>query len=94
MALSIENQETKALAAEIAELTGESEQEAVLQALRERRGQLGRGAPERPKPSTLEEALHRMETEIWPLLPNRRRGQPPMTKAERAKLLGYGPDDD
>jgi hypothetical protein len=41
----------------------------------------------------MEEMLHFMETEIWPLIPNR--GGPPMTKAERAKLLGYGgPDED
>jgi hypothetical protein len=50
-------------------------------------------APRGSKPRTLEEALDHMEREIWPLLPNRRRGLPPMTKAERAKLLGYGPDD-
>lgn len=94
MALNIENQETEKLAAEIAELTGESEEEAVLRALRESRKRLGAPGPRRPKPGTLEEALHHMDTEIWPLLPNRRRGQPPMTKAERASLLGYGLDDD
>lgn len=94
MALNIENQETERLAAEIAELTGETEEEAVLRALHESRKRLSTRRPRRPKPRTLEEALHHMETEIWPLLPNRRRGQPPMTKAERARLLGYGPDDD
>lgn len=93
MALNIENQETEKLAAEIAEIAGETEEEAVLRSLRERRERLGARAPRRPKPRTLEEALHHMETEVWPLLPNRRRGLPPMTKAERAKLLGYGPDD-
>jgi antitoxin VapB len=93
MALSIENEETRRLAAEIAELTGESVEEAVLRALRERRERLGARAPRRAKPRTLAEALRHMETEVWPLLPDRRRGLPPMTKAERAKLLGYGPDD-
>lgn len=91
MASSDDKRETEKLAAEIAQLTDESEEEAVLRPLREWREQLG--APRRPKPKTLEEALHVMETRIWPLLPNRRRGCPPMTKAERAKLLGYGPDD-
>lgn len=93
MASSEDNREIEKLATEIAKLTGESEEEAVLRSLRERRERLGTRAPRRPKPKTLEEALHHMETEIWPSLPNRRRGQPPMTKAERAKLLGYGPDD-
>jgi antitoxin VapB len=95
MALSIENRETEKLAAEIAELTGESEEEAVRRSLRERRDRLGTAArPRRPRPRTPEEMLHYMETEIWPLIPEERRGGPPMTKAERAKLLGYGPDDD
>lgn len=93
MASSDDIRETETLAAEIAALTGETEEEAVLRALRERWERLGGPAPCGTKPRTLEEALHHMETEIWPLLPNRRRGQPPMTKAERAKLLGYGPDD-
>lgn len=95
MALKIENRETQKLAAEIAELTGEGEAEAVAQALRERRDRLR--PPARPRgrrPRTLEEMLHFMRTEIWPLIPERRRGGPPMTKAERAKLLGYGPDED
>ncbi len=63
MALNIENEETEKLAAEIAELTGETEEEAVLRSLRERRGRFGARAPRGPKPRTLEEALHHMETE-------------------------------
>lgn len=95
MALSIENRETEKLAAEIAELTGESEEEAVRRSLQERRDRLE--PPERPrgrKPKTVEELTHFLETKIWPLIPEERRGRPPMTKAERAKLLGYGPDED
>jgi antitoxin VapB len=97
MALSIENQETERLATEIAELTGVTEEEVVLRSLRERRERLGSTrpkGPKGPKPRTLEEALHHMETEVWSLLPDRRPGRPPTTKAERAELLGYGPDDD
>jgi hypothetical protein len=94
MALNPENQETERLAMEVAELVRESEEEAVVRALREWRERRASPTPQRPKPRTLEEALQVMETEVWPLLPNRRRGRPPMTKAERAKLLGYGPDDD
>ncbi|MCW2987394.1 MAG: Rv0623 family protein transcription factor [Solirubrobacterales bacterium] len=92
MALSIDNEETEKLAAEIAKLTGESEEEAVRQSLQERRDRLGPPPGQGGRrPRTMEEMLHFMETEIWPLIPNR--GGPPMTKAERAKLLGYGPDD-
>jgi antitoxin VapB len=90
MALSIENRETEELAAEIAELTGESEEEAVRRSLQERRDRLG--PPTRPRgrrPRTTEELLHFMETEIWPLIPNR--GGPPITKEEKEEILGYGP---
>ena len=94
MALNIENRELEKLAAEIAKLTGESEEEAIRRSLRERRDRLG--PPPRKsgrRPRTKEEMLHYLETEIWPLIPEEHRGRPPMTKAERAKLLGYGPDD-
>ncbi len=94
MALNIENEEMEKLAAEIAELMGESEEEAVRQALREKRDRLGLPPRSGRKPKTLEEALRYMETEIWPFIPKERRGGAPMTKAERARLLGYGPDED
>ena len=90
MALSIENEETEKLAAEIAQLTGESEEEAVRRSLRERRERLEpRRRPRGPRPRTAEELLHFMETEIWPLIPNR--GGPPITKEEKEEILGYGP---
>jgi hypothetical protein len=93
MALNFGDEETRKLAAEIARLAGESEEEAVRQALRERRDRLAvhpGGERRRPKGGL----RHFMETEIWPMLPADQLGGPPMTKAERAKLLGYGPDDD
>jgi antitoxin VapB len=94
MALDFRDKETEKLAAEIAALTGESEEEVVRQSLRERRDRIE--PPEQSsgrRPRTMEEMLHFMETEIWPLIPEEHRGRPPMTKAERAKLLGYGPDE-
>jgi hypothetical protein len=102
MAPKFQDKEIEQLAAEIAKLAGGSEKEAVRQALRERleRLELQSGTPTktgarpRPRPRTMEEMLHFMEEEIWPLIPEENRGRPPMTKAERAKLLGYGPDDD
>jgi antitoxin VapB len=94
MALNFKDRETEKLAAEIAALTGESEEEAVRQSLRERRDRLEPQAEAEGKPKSKEEMLHFMETEIWPLIPEDQLGRPPMTKAERAKLLGYGPDED
>jgi antitoxin VapB len=91
MALSIENRETEKLAAEIADLTGESEEEAVRRSLRERRDRLDLEHAHRPRrrPRTKEELLHFMETEIWPMIPNR--GGPTITKEEKEEILGYGP---
>lgn len=102
MAFDFEDEEIERLATEIAKLSGESETEAVRQALRERRDRLElasaeanrKGGKPRRRPRTMEEMLHFMETEIWPLIPEEHRGGPPMTKAERARLLGYGPDDE
>lgn len=92
MALSFKDKETEKLAAEIATLTGESEEEAVRQSLRERGERLGLSARRgrRPRPRNLDEMLHYMETEIWPFIPNR--GGPPITKEEKEEILGYGPN--
>jgi antitoxin VapB len=89
MALNIKDQETEKLAAEVAELAGESKTGAVREALRQRRDrlELERGGKEKRRG----DLRQFMETEIWPLIPEEERGKPPMTKAEREKLLGYGP---
>jgi antitoxin VapB len=93
MALNFENEETERLAAEIAKLAGESEEEAVRQALLERRDRLqAESGRKRRRPRTKEEILHFMEREIWPLIPERNRGGPPITKEEKEEILGYGPE--
>jgi antitoxin VapB len=94
MALNFGDKETEKLAAEIAKLAGESEEEAVRQALLERRDRLQAGVAGKKKrrPRTKEELLHFMETEIWPLIPAENRGGPPITKAEKEEILGYGPE--
>lgn len=100
MAPKFDDEEIEQLAAEIAKLAGESEEEAVRQALRERleRLKLGTapaartGAKTRRRPRTREEFRRFMETKIWPLIPEEHRGRPPMTKAEREEILGYGPE--
>lgn len=91
MALNIKDSETEKLAAEVAELTGESKDDAVREALKERRDRLALGESGRPKKKRNTRRF--LETEIWPLIPDEERGRPPMTKAERAELLGYGPEE-
>jgi antitoxin VapB len=90
MALNIEDEGVERLAAEVAKLTGESETETVRQALSERRDRLGPEGGERRRPE--DGLLHYLETEIWPNIPDEVLDRPPMTKAEKEELLGYGPD--
>jgi len=93
MASNFRDEETEKLAAEVARLAGESKEEAVRQALLERRDRLRAESGEKGhRPRTKEEMLHFMETEIWPLRPARNRGGPPITKEEKEKILGYGPE--
>ena len=90
MALNIKDKETEELAAEVASLTGESKTGAVRQALRERRDRLAmQSAGERRRPGSLRRFL---ETEIWPLIPEEDRGQPPLPKEEVEDILGFGPE--
>jgi hypothetical protein len=98
VALSIEDRETEALVAKIASLTGESEADAIRIAARERVERLELEAPKPRRaddPRRSPEAFrHWLETEIWSLVPAEALGGPPMTKAERAELLGYGADEE
>jgi hypothetical protein len=100
VALSIEDRETEALVAKIAAMTGESEADAVRIAARERVERLELEAPKpRPRreddPRRSPEAFrHWLETEIWSHFPPESLGGPPMTRAERAEALGYGPDEE
>lgn len=92
MALHIKDTETEKLAAEVAEMTGDTKTGAVREALREKKRRLEvRSAEreERPKQSLREY----LETEIWPHIPEGELGKPPLTKAEIAEALGYGPEE-
>lgn len=89
MALNIKNPETEKLAAEVAEMAGESKTGAVTKALEERRERLRLRAGGPGKPRSMHEWL---ETEIWPQIPDHLLDQPPMTKAEREEILGIGPE--
>ncbi len=89
MALNIKNPETERLAAEVAELAGESKTQAVTVALRERRERLRRDDDREGRALRLRRVL---EEEIWPLIPPEQLGRTPMTKAEREEILGIGPE--
>jgi antitoxin VapB len=90
MALNFGDEETEKLAAEVAKLAGESKEEAVRRALRERRGRLALESGNRKhEPGSL---LRFLENEIWPQIPDRLLDRPPMTKAEREEILGIGPE--
>lgn len=90
MALNIKDQEAEKLATEIAERTGDSKTGAVRQALREKRDRLDLESGS-PRPRTAEDMIRFLETEIWPLIPDRLLDREPMSKAEREEILGYGP---
>jgi len=90
MALNIKDLETEKLAAEVAELTGDSKTGAVRNALREKRDRL---ALERKsgRPRRRGDLARFLETQIWPQLPKELRGKS-ISKAEREEILGYGPE--
>jgi antitoxin VapB len=90
MALNIKDEETEKLAAEVAELTGDSKTGAVRNALREKRDRLElEGKSGRPRRRG--DLARFLETQIWPQLPKELRGKS-ISKAEREEILGYGPE--
>jgi antitoxin VapB len=83
MALNIKDPETVRLAAEVADLAGESKTAAVRTALRERKERLELQAPRR----TTTELRRWLEEEVWPSLPPG--ANVPLSKEEEEALLGY-----
>jgi antitoxin VapB len=88
MALNIKDPETERLAAEIAQLTGESKTGAIRTALRERKERL---ELERPCGNRMAALLQFLEEEVWPTIPPELLGRG-LTKEEQEEILGYGPD--
>jgi len=86
MGLNITNEEVAKLAAEVADLTGESKTEAIRKALEERRDRL---ASQIAVPRRKDDVHRFLEREIWPLVPEDV-GRKRVTKRERGKILGYG----
>jgi antitoxin VapB len=89
MTWNIENRETEKLAAEVAEMAGETKEGAVHEALREKKERLEMRIGRKPK-RDLEDLRKFMEREIWSQIPDELLDQEPMSKKEIEDLLGYG----
>lgn len=86
MALNIKDSRTEELAAEVADLTGESKTGAIRHSLEDRLEQL----VERARGGDRTERLSRfLRNEVWPQVPEDVLGVP-VTRAERESVLGYG----
>jgi antitoxin VapB len=88
MALNIKDPATERLAAEVAAMAGESKTRAVRVALEERRARLRLRAVRRDPAGDL---LRFLREEVWPQIPRRALGKR-LTRRERERILGYGPD--
>jgi len=87
VALNIDNLKIERLAAQIARATGESETEAILVALEDRRDRLGLGDADRD----IAAIIKHFETNIWPKIPPDMLGKP-ISQEEQDEILGYSED--
>ena len=85
MALNIKDAETEQLAAELASRLSTTKTGAIRDALRARLREL---TDESHREAIAARHYRVLETEIWP----HTAGVPPITKAERENILGYGED--
>lgn len=88
MALNIEDPETERLAAQVAKITGESKARAVKVALQERKERLALRVVRRDRS---QELIRFLEEEVWPQVPRSVLGKK-VSRKEREKTLGYGPE--
>jgi antitoxin VapB len=87
VALNIKDPETERLAAEVAELTGETKTGAIRAALRAERDRLTRHGAAQQRADRFRRFL---EEEIWAQIPPEELGRP-LSKAEQEEILGFGP---
>lgn len=88
MALNIKNPAVERLAAEVAEIAGESKTQAVRRSLEERLERLT-GSGRSPDAASKNVAF--LEQEIWADIPPAVLGKQ-LSKAEVEQILGFGPD--
>ena len=88
MPLNIKNSEVERLAEQVARLTGETKTEAIRQALLARRESLTAKASGLNRGRRLAMFLERR---AWPLVRTGVKGRP-LSKKERERILGYGPE--
>jgi antitoxin VapB len=88
MDFNIEDTETEKLAAEVAEITGRTQEVAVREALREKRERLKVRSSRKERPRSMQEWL---EKEVRPRMPKGEQGKP-LTKEEVEDILGFGPE--
>lgn len=87
MPLNLKNAVVERLAAEVAELTGESKTEAIRKALEERRRRLkGPGVGERRA-----RLLRHLKARVWTDVPKSQLGRR-LSHSEEDAILGYGPE--
>jgi antitoxin VapB len=85
MALNIKNSEMERLAAEVAQMAGETKTEAIKKALEERKERL---ALQGAAGNRIVRWRKFLEEEVWPTLPANERGRT-MSKREKEEILGY-----
>jgi antitoxin VapB len=88
MALNIKDPETERLAAEVAALAAETKTGAIRVALQERKERLSARAMRPGRPGRLRRFL---TDEAWPQVPPTVLGGE-VSRAERERILGYGPE--
>lgn len=86
MGLNIKDRETERLAAEVAEMAGESKTGAIRRALEERRERLALRVVRRDRAAELQRFL---EQEVWPTLPRSVKGRR-LSRRDEEAILGYG----
>ena len=87
MALNLKNAEVERLAAEVAQLTGETKTEAIRRSLEERRRRLKGSARDVRR----ERVLRHLKSKVWPKVPKPQLGRR-LSRREEDAILGYGPD--
>ena len=88
MPLNIKDPVTEKLAAELAALTGDTKTGAIRKALLERRQRLALRTVRTDRRGQLLDFLREV---VWPQVPEGARGRR-VTRRERERILGYGPE--